>query len=123
MTYGFIVCTAIHVILIYTHHGAAQDVAQQVSTGVARGQIIDRARKDAEKQLEVETANLARSLTTDIVESVRRDLQLPIPADPRMPFLPAEPKQYQQALPFPTEQSAPKEAGEQPSPFLKSNPE
>jgi hypothetical protein len=90
MVYGFIACTALHVILVYAHHAAGPELAQQISTGISRGQIRDRAIHDAEKQLEVETAALARDITADIVASVRRDLQLPIPADPRMPFLPAE---------------------------------
>lgn len=90
MVYGFIACTALHVILVYAHHGAGPELAQQISTGISRGEIRDKAIKDAEKQLEQERALLARDITADIVASVRRDLQLPIPADPNMPFLPAE---------------------------------
>jgi hypothetical protein len=104
MVYAFIGCTAIHVILIYAHHAAGPEIAQQISTGVARGQIRDKAIKDAEKQLEVETAALAQDITADIVASVRRDLQLPIPADPRMPFLPADPRRYE--LPYPIQEDA-----------------
>ncbi len=90
MLYGFIGCTALHVILVYAHHAAGPELAQQIGTGISRGQIRDRALHDAEKQLEIETAALAQDITADIVASVRRDLQLPIPADPRMPFLPAQ---------------------------------
>jgi hypothetical protein len=104
MARTFIIASIIHLVLLYMHHGADPELAGQISTGVARGQIIDKARHDAEKQLEAEAPILARDITADIVQSVRRDLQLPIPADPRMPFLPADPRRYE--LPYPIQEDA-----------------
>jgi len=76
MVYGFIIATIAHVALIYTHHGADPEINQQISTGIARGEVIDKAMKDAVKQLDVEKAALAQAITMDIVSQVKRDLQL-----------------------------------------------
>jgi len=173
MVYAFIVVTIIHVALIYAHHGADPDIAIQISTGIARGEVRDHAMKDAVKQLDVEKASLARAITLDIVSQVKRDLQLtPVdgtPFDRRQ-----EPRTYQAETPSPqindldtspvsddvkrmyapgthfrdgtitpedlndpfwsehphhmgeryeTKPQAEPEAGDQPSPFLKSQPE
>lgn len=77
----FIIASIVHLILIYIHHATSPELSAQISTGVAKGVIIDKAHKDAERQLERETAALAQDITADIVASVRRDLQLPIPAE------------------------------------------
>jgi hypothetical protein len=76
MVYGFIIATVLHVILVYAHHGGSPDMSQQINTGIARGEVVDKAMKDAVKQLDVEKAALAQAITMDIVSQVKRDLQL-----------------------------------------------
>ena len=153
MVYAFIVVTIIHVALIYAHHGASPEMAIQISTGIARGEVRDHAMKDAVKQLDIEKASLARSITLDIVSQVKRDLQLE-PVDGTVFDRRQEPRTYEQALPSPNKQyvsdevkamyppgtefidgtrnpepptdltpEPAQEAGDQPSPFLKGQPE
>lgn len=76
MVYAFIGATILHVILIYMHHAASPDMSKQISVGVARAEVTDKAIQDAVKQLDVEKAALAQAITLDIVSQVKRDLQL-----------------------------------------------
>lgn len=99
--YGFIIVTAIHAALVYLHHAGAPDIHEKINVGIARGEITTEAIRQATSALEVEKAELARTLHTDIVNSVKRDLGLPILADPKMPFLPADPAQYAPVQPTP----------------------
>lgn len=102
LVYGFIGATVIHAALLYTHHAAAADIHQTIEVGIARGEVTTEAIKRATKQLDEQKADLANELSAGLVEQVKRDLALPIPADPRMPFLPANPKHYEQTtLPLP----------------------
>ena len=138
MVYGFIIVTAIHAGLVYAHHAGAPDIAEQINVGVARGEIVTTAIEQATKVLDEQKADLAYSIRNDIISKAKRDLGL-IEADPRMPIIP---RQYEQAIPYPTmdqrtdelENKEPKsiadavkqgiqEAGQQPSPFLKSQSE
>jgi len=146
MVYAFIAATMIHVILIYAHHGGSPEISQQISTGIARGEVVDKAMKDAVKQLDVEKAELAQAITIDIVSQVKRDLQLtpindtifdrrknaetptvsePIPSPTDGDYTGIAPELYAPGTRFadPKDQArhdAAKEAGQQPNPFLKS---
>lgn len=80
MNYIFIFATAAHVLLLYLHHFGIPAVTQQVSTGIAKGEIKDHAMKEAARQLEHEKAQLAQSITADIMQDVQRELGL-LPID------------------------------------------
>lgn len=89
MVYGFIIVTAIHAALIYTHHGAAPEIHEQINVGIARGEIVTEAITQATNELDAEKQSLAYSIRNDIVSKAKRDLGL-IEADPRMPFVAKE---------------------------------
>jgi len=76
MTYGFIIVTVIHAALIYYHHAAAPDIHEKINVGVARGEIVTEAIKQATSTLEIEKAELAQNIHNDIVSQVKRDLNL-----------------------------------------------
>ena len=137
MVYAFIAATIIHVILIYAHHGGSPEISQKINTGIARGEIVDQAMKDAVKQLDVEKAALAQDITEDILSQVKRDLQLtpirntifdrrqtktqplPYPIDDATKSMYAPGTQFTDGTSNPP-QAETKEAGDQPNPFLKS---
>ena len=100
MVFGFIIVTAIHAALVYAHHATAPDIHEQINVGVARGEIVTEAIRQATGELETEKAMLAETIHKTIVEQVKRDLNIPILADPRMPIIP---RQYEQTVPFPVE--------------------
>lgn len=101
MTYGFIIVTALHAGLLYAHHATAADINEKINVGIARGEIVTEAIKQATAELDESKAQLAVTIHNDIVSQVKRDLGL-IEADPKMPFLPKDEKQtarkYQQAI-------------------------
>jgi hypothetical protein len=74
LVYGFVLMTAIHSALLYAHHGAAPAIHEQINVGVARGEIVTEAIKQATQSLEVQKAALAQSIHADIVAQVKRDL-------------------------------------------------
>ena len=90
MTYGFILVTVLHVALLYAHHAAAPEVDEQIRVGVARGEIVSHAITEAEKGLDAQKAQLAASITADIVARVQRDLSL-LATRPHVLDLPALP--------------------------------
>ena len=94
MIYGFIGVTAIHALLVYVHHGTAPEISEQINVGVARGEITSEAIRQATAVLEIEKTRLAETIHREIVDQVKRDLNIPILADPRMPFLPAREQPY-----------------------------
>jgi apolipoprotein N-acyltransferase len=96
LVYGFIGATAIHAALLYGHHASSQAIKQRIDVGIARGEITTEAIKQATATLDAERVQLAETITREIVDQVKRDLNIPILADPRMPFLPADPNQFQQ---------------------------
>ena len=100
MVYTFIGSTALHALLVYVHHGASPDIHEQINVGIARGEIVTEAIRQATGELETEKAMLAETIHKTIVEQVKRDLNIPILADPRMPIIP---RQYEQTVPFPVE--------------------
>ena len=79
MVYGFIGVTILHVIMLYTHHGAAPDIWETINLGISRSTVTDAAMKQATKRIEQEQAMLAESIADEIVDQVKRDLNLPIP--------------------------------------------
>jgi hypothetical protein len=88
--YGFIIVTAVHAALVYFHHASAPDIHEKINVGIARGEITTEAIRQATNVLEVQKAQLAETIHSSIVEQVKRDLNIPILADPRMPIIPAE---------------------------------
>jgi len=87
--YGFIGTTAIHTALLWGHHFGAAKVHEKINVGIARGEIVTEAIRQATNQLDEHKAQLAATIRNDITARVRRDLGL-IEADPLMPFLPKE---------------------------------
>ena len=76
LVYGFVIMTAIHSALLYAHHAAAPDIHEQINVGIARGEIVTEAIKQATHSLDVHKALLAKSITQDILNQVNRDLGL-----------------------------------------------
>lgn len=76
LVYGFIIVTAIHAALLYAHHATAPDIHEKINVGIARGEIVTDAINQATKQLDEEKTSLARSIRDDIVQQVKRDLNL-----------------------------------------------
>jgi hypothetical protein len=95
MVYGFITVTAIHAALVYIHHASAPEISEQISVGVARGEVTSQAISDAAKTIESQKHELSRAIYFDIVSQVKRDLGM-IEADPQMPIIP---RQYEQTAP------------------------
>jgi hypothetical protein len=121
MIYGFIGVTILHVIMLYTHHGAAPEIWSQIDIGISKSQVTDTARKQATKQIQEETRMLADDLAKDIVAQVKRDLNIPIAVPAGTLF---KPETYEQAIPHPTIQPATKDEAIQPSnPFPGQPPE
>jgi hypothetical protein len=98
MIYGFIVVTALHAALVYIHHGTAPEIAEQINVGVARGEVVSQAIKDATHTIEAEKQELSRAIYYDIVSQVKRDLGLhPVTGTPFE-------RKYEQAIPSPVPQ-------------------
>ncbi|HKI53431.1 MAG TPA: zinc finger Ran-binding domain-containing protein [Anaerolineales bacterium] len=99
MTYGFIIVTALHAALLYAHEATAPDIHEKINVGIARGEIVTTAIKQATNELDQEKASLAVTIHRDIVSQVKRDLGLE-EADPNMPFLPKDRTYQQTAMPI-----------------------
>jgi hypothetical protein len=92
MVYGFIIVTAVHAALVYIHHGTAPEIHEQINVGIARGEVVSQAIKDAAHTIEAEKQELSRAIYLDIVSQVKRDLGLhPVEGTP------FEPRKYEQA--------------------------
>lgn len=76
MTYGFIIVTALHAALVYAHHAMAPEVSEQISIGIARGEVVTQAISNATKTIEAEKQELSKVLYNDIIGNVKRDLGL-----------------------------------------------
>lgn len=114
MVYTYIGVTALHAGLLYAHHATAPDIHEKINVGIARGEIVTEAINKATSQLDESKAELAHTITADIVSQVKRDLGL-IPAQ----GTPFELKAAEtSALPTITTQEEP--TGEPPRPFRKS---
>lgn len=74
--YSFIGTTALHAALLYAHHAGGAEIHGQIEVGIARGEIVTEARRQATKALDEGKAELAHVLTQDIVAQVKRDLGL-----------------------------------------------
>jgi apolipoprotein N-acyltransferase len=74
LVYGYVLMTALHSALLYAHHAAAPDIHEKINVGIARGEIVTEAIKQATQSLEVQKAALAESIHNDIVAQVKRDL-------------------------------------------------
>ncbi|MBI1792966.1 MAG: hypothetical protein HYR70_02080 [Chloroflexi bacterium] len=76
LVYGFVIMTAIHSALLYAHHATAPNISEKINVGIARGEIVSEAVKQATQSLEVQKAELAKTIHEDIVNQVKRDLGL-----------------------------------------------
>lgn len=76
LVYGFVLMTALHSALLYAHHATAPDIHEKINVGIARGEIVTEAIKQATASLEVQKAALAENIHRDIVAQVKRDLGL-----------------------------------------------
>jgi len=77
MVYGFVIVTAIHVALLYGHHFTAVEIHEKINIGIARGEVVTEAIRQATTTLEIEKSYLAQTIRVDIVNQVKRDLGLP----------------------------------------------
>jgi hypothetical protein len=96
MRYGFIVIAAIHVVLVYIHHGSAPEISEQINIGVAVSSVTDRAQKKATQQMTVMEDQLAGVIMLRILDDAMRGLSEANGRQIIMPGLPAS-----QALPQP----------------------
>lgn len=102
IVYGFIGTTALHAALLYAHHAGGAEIHGQIEVGIARGEIVTEARKQATRALDEGKAELAHVLTQDIVAQVKRDLGLtPVTGTP---FEPKKAETPALTLPTPTPQ-------------------
>jgi hypothetical protein len=115
MVYGFIIVTALHAALLYAFHAASGEIHGQIEVGIARGEIVTEARREATRQLDESKRELAHNITQGIVSQVKRDLDL-YPVD-GTPFAPK--KAETAALPHITETEKEK-PGDKPAPFRDS---
>lgn len=108
MVYGFIAVTAVHVSLLWIHHGGAPEIHQQINIGIARGEITTEAIKMATQALESNRAAIARDhIQAELYNQALRDLDIPIPASGTV-FEPAT-----QPLPPPAPQPQPERRNKQ----------
>jgi hypothetical membrane protein len=101
LVYGFILATIAHAALLYAHHAGAPAVAQKIEIGIARGEITTEAMRQAVTTLDKEKAQLAQTITNEIIDAVKRDLNVPIAVDPNIGFVPAKPAPKAQTIPAP----------------------
>ncbi len=94
LVYGFVIVTAVHAGLVYLHHAMAPDIHEKINIGIARGEITTEAIRQATDSLEVQKAMLAQSIHGNIVDQVKRDLNIPIAVQPGVGFVPANSQQY-----------------------------
>lgn len=90
MVYGFVIMTALHSALLYAHHANAPGIHEKINVGIARGEIVTEAIKQATNTLEVEKYSLAQSIRADIVNQVKRDLGLRTNQVLDLPALPVD---------------------------------
>lgn len=90
IVYGFVGATALHAALLYAHHGSAQEIKQRIDIGIARGEITTEAIKQATATLDAERARLAETIRDEIIDNVKRDLNIPIAVPPGTIFKPKE---------------------------------
>jgi hypothetical protein len=95
LAYGFIVASVLHLILGYMHKAASPDIDASIRLGAAQAEVTSEAIKQAESEIEANRAAMGQVIRGRLVADIHRNLDLPIPADPDMPFLPA--KEYRQA--------------------------
>mgnify|MGYP000865979687 CR=1 FL=1 len=88
LVYGFALFSSVHSALLYAHHATAPDISEKINVGIARGEIVTEAIKQATQSLDAQKAQLAQSITADIVNQVKRDLRLPTGTVIDLPALP-----------------------------------
>ena len=120
MTYGFIIVTALHAGLLYAHHATAPDIHEKINVGIARGEIVTEAIRQATASLDEQKASLAVTIHNDIVSQVKRDLGLmPVdgtPFDSKRAETAAALPVRKQSAPI-TQETAQEEPAEAPDPF------
>lgn len=76
LTYIFLGVLLGHLLLLYLHHGAAPHVSAEISLGIEKAKIVDKAEKDAEKILADNVALLSAPIAQELVKRVLQDLNL-----------------------------------------------
>jgi hypothetical protein len=76
LTYIFITVLVGHVVLIYSHHAAAPEMAAAISMGIEKAKITDRAEQDATRMLSENIEKLSAPIAQDLVRRVQEDLNL-----------------------------------------------
>jgi hypothetical protein len=152
MVYGFIGATLLHAGLLYLHHYSGKAIRIKVDVGIAQGEVVTEAVRQATADLERDKRDLARDIATDIRAGVLRELNIypaagtifepkqataDVPAILPSPISDADKAMYAPGTRFTDGTSNPeptyhpidltpqpqKEAGSQPNPFLKSEPD
>jgi len=72
MRYGFIIVVAIHVVLVYVHHGADPEIAEEINNGVMVGKVIDEGHKKAQQRMDVMSDYVASQLMIGTLDNAMR---------------------------------------------------
>jgi hypothetical protein len=76
LTYIFIGVLVGHVVLIYAHHASAPEMAADISLGIEKAKITDRAEKEASDYLMKNIEGLSAPIAQKLIERVTEDLGL-----------------------------------------------
>lgn len=80
LTYVFVGVLIGHLLLIYAFHAATPEVSAEISLGIEKAKITDRAKDHAEKMLQDNQDVLALPIANDLVAQVARDMRLNLDA-------------------------------------------
>ncbi len=76
LTYIFIGVLVGHVVLVYSHHASAPEMAADISLGVEKAKITGRAEEAATRYLTENIEGLARPIAAELIQRVKDDLGL-----------------------------------------------
>lgn len=76
LTYIFIAVMVGHVVLIYSHHASAPEMAADISLGVEKAKITGRAEEAATRYLTDNIEGLSRPIAAELIRRVQNDLNL-----------------------------------------------
>jgi len=76
LTYIFIAVMVVHVVLVYAHHANAPEVAADISLGIEKAKITDRAEQEATDYLTKNVQGLSAPIARELIQRVKDDLGL-----------------------------------------------
>lgn len=76
MRYGFIAVLAIHLVLVYIHHGGEPKIKEEINSGVMVGEVVDEAQRKAQLQMNIMSDALASQLMVGTLNAAIRQLEL-----------------------------------------------